>query len=30
LRTVHVHEDLDAPLFYKMFVELMQAAPRQP
>jgi inosine-uridine nucleoside N-ribohydrolase len=30
LRTVHVHEDLDAPRFYKMFVELMQAAPRQP
>lgn len=30
LRTVHVHEDLDAPRFYKMFVELMKAPPRQP
>jgi purine nucleosidase len=29
LRTVHVHEDLDAPLFYKEFVELMKAPPRQ-
>lgn len=28
LRLVHVHEDLDGPRFYKMFVELMQAAPR--
>jgi inosine-uridine nucleoside N-ribohydrolase len=30
LRTVHVHEDLDAPRFYEMFVELMKAPPRQP
>ena len=30
LRLVHVHEDLDAPRFYKMFVELMKAPPRQP
>jgi inosine-uridine nucleoside N-ribohydrolase len=30
LRTVHVHEDLDAPRFYKMFVDLMMAQPRQP
>ena len=30
LRTVHVHEDLDAPRFYKEFVELMKAQPRQP
>ena len=30
LRPVHVHEDLDAPRFYKMFVELMKAPPRQP
>lgn len=29
LRTVHVHEDLDAPRFYKMFVDLMKAQPRQ-
>jgi purine nucleosidase len=29
LRLVHVHEDLDAPRFYKMFVELMTAPPRQ-
>ena len=29
LRTVHVHEDLDAPRFYKEFVELMKAQPRQ-
>jgi len=29
LRTVHVHDDLDAPLFYKEFVELMKAPPRQ-
>ena len=27
MRTVHVHEDLDAPQFYKMFVELMKAPP---
>jgi hypothetical protein len=25
-----VHEDLDAPRFYEMFVELMKAPPRQP
>jgi purine nucleosidase len=30
LRTVHVHEDLDAPRFNKMFVDLMKAPPRQP
>lgn len=29
LRAVHVQEDLDAPLFYKEFVELMKAPPRQ-
>jgi inosine-uridine nucleoside N-ribohydrolase len=30
LRTVHVHEDLDAPRFYRLFVDLMKAQPRQP
>ncbi len=30
VRLVHVHEDLDAPRFYRMFVELMKAPPRQP
>ncbi len=30
LRQVHVHEDLDGPRFYKMFVELMKAPPREP
>lgn len=30
LRLVHVHEDLDAPRFYKMFIELMKAPPMQP
>lgn len=28
LRQVHVQEDLDAPRFYRMFVELMKAPPR--
>ena len=28
LRTVHVHDDLDAPRFYREFVELMKAPPR--
>ncbi len=27
LQRVHVHEDLDAPLFYREFVELMRAEP---
>jgi len=30
LQLVHVHEDVDAPQFYKMFVELMKAPPLQP
>jgi purine nucleosidase len=30
LQLVHVHEDLDGPRFYKMFVALMQAPPREP
>ncbi len=29
LRTVHVHENLNATRFYKMFVELMKAPPKQ-
>lgn len=30
LQLVHVHEDLDTARFYKMFVELMKAPPREP
>jgi inosine-uridine nucleoside N-ribohydrolase len=29
LQLVHVHEDLDAPRFYREFVELMKAPPRE-
>lgn len=29
LQPVHVHEDLDGPRFYREFVELMKAPPRQ-
>jgi inosine-uridine nucleoside N-ribohydrolase len=29
LQLVHVHEDLDAPRFYREFVELMKAPPQQ-
>ena len=30
LRSVHVQQDLDSVLFYKLFVHLMQSAPHAP